>query len=79
MRSRVRSSVFMTTMVLLTMLVLSACSRTAPHPSAVSNGPARVGERAPTFTLPSAGGGPVSLSEFAGKKSVLLFFSMGPG
>jgi hypothetical protein len=33
---------------------------------------------APGFTLPSAGGGRVALSDFTGKP-VLLYFSMGPG
>jgi hypothetical protein len=37
------------------------------------------GDRAPTFTLPSASGGKVELSDFAGEKPVLLYFSMGPG
>lgn len=37
-----------------------------------------LGEQAPPFRLPSAGGEPVSLAEFRGK-SVLLYFSMGPG
>jgi hypothetical protein len=37
-----------------------------------------LGRRAPGFTLPSANGGRVALSDFAGKP-VLLYFSMGPG
>jgi peroxiredoxin Q/BCP len=37
-----------------------------------------VGDAAPAFTLESASGGPVSLSDYAGKP-VLLYFSMGPG
>jgi AhpC/TSA family protein len=37
------------------------------------------GDTAPAFSLPSAAGGNVSLSDFAGKKPVLLYFSMGPG
>ena len=37
-----------------------------------------LGRRAPSFTLPSASGGRVSLSDFTGKP-VLLYFSMGPG
>jgi cytochrome oxidase Cu insertion factor (SCO1/SenC/PrrC family) len=37
-----------------------------------------LGKRAPGFTLPSAGGGRVALSDFTGKP-VLLYFSMGPG
>jgi peroxiredoxin Q/BCP len=34
----------------------------------------RIGERAPDFTLPAADGRDVSLSEFRGKKVVVLFF-----
>lgn len=37
------------------------------------------GDRAPTFTLPSASGDNVALSDFAGAKPALLYFSMGPG
>jgi cytochrome oxidase Cu insertion factor (SCO1/SenC/PrrC family) len=37
-----------------------------------------LGRRAPGFTLPSASGGRVALSDFTGKP-VLLYFSMGPG
>jgi hypothetical protein len=33
-----------------------------------------VGEKAPDFTLPSTGGGEISLSQFRGKKLVLLEF-----
>lgn len=34
----------------------------------------RVGEPAPDFTLPSISGGPVTLSQFRGKKNVVLSF-----
>jgi hypothetical protein len=37
------------------------------------------GDRAPAFTLPSAAGEDVALSDFVGEKPVLLYFSMGPG
>ena len=37
------------------------------------------GDAAPAFSLPSVSGGNVELSDFAGKKPVLLYFSMGPG
>ncbi len=37
------------------------------------------GDLAPSFTLPSASGGKVAMSDFAAKKPVLLYFSMGPG
>ena len=33
-----------------------------------------IGDRAPAFTLPSTGGGPVSLGDFAGKPVVLVFY-----
>ncbi len=33
-----------------------------------------IGDRAPKFTLPSTTGKKISLSQFQGKKSVLLFF-----
>jgi cytochrome oxidase Cu insertion factor (SCO1/SenC/PrrC family) len=54
--------------------ILPAC-RGAPSPSEPAGG---LGRRAPSFTLPSAGGGRVALSDFTGKP-VLLYFSMGPG
>ena len=54
----------------------AACSQSQPAPPA--RGPVAVGARAPQFTLPSAGGGDVSLAGFSGKP-VLLYFSMGPG
>jgi hypothetical protein len=37
------------------------------------------GDEAPGFTLPSAAGGNVALSDFTGHRPVLLYFSMGPG
>lgn len=44
------------------------------------NGPLlEVDDAAPDFTLPNALGEEVSLSDFAGKQPVLLYFSMGPG
>jgi len=36
--------------------------------------PLEVGEKAPDFTLPSTVGEPISLSQFRGKKHVLLEF-----
>ena len=36
--------------------------------------PVEVGEKAPDFTLPSTLGEPISLSQFRGKKHVLLEF-----
>jgi cytochrome oxidase Cu insertion factor (SCO1/SenC/PrrC family) len=37
----------------------------------------RVGERAPDFTLPDASGRPVTLTEYRGKKPVVLVFYRG--
>jgi hypothetical protein len=37
------------------------------------------GDEAPRFTLASAAGGKVALSDFSETKPVLLYFSMGPG
>ena len=36
--------------------------------------PVKVGDTAPDFTLPSQSGEPVSLKDFIGKKSVVLYF-----
>ena len=36
--------------------------------------PAEVGEMAPDFTLPSTGDGDITLSQFRGKKHVILSF-----
>ena len=61
---------------LAALIVLAAsCGGTDPQDDA----PLSEGDRAPGFTLPSASGGTVGLSDFAGKKPVLLYFSMGPG
>jgi hypothetical protein len=79
MRQRLRSSVLRTSVLLLTTLVLGSCSRSESDQTSGGGGPVRVGQQAPMFTLPSAAGGQVSLSEFTGKKPALLFFSMGPG
>jgi len=55
-------------------LVLPACGG-SQSPSEPTGG---LGRRAPGFSLPSADGGRVGMSDFAGKP-VLLYFSMGPG
>jgi hypothetical protein len=39
----------------------------------------RTGEVAPEFSLLSADGGNLALTEFRGESPVLLYFSMGPG
>jgi hypothetical protein len=54
-------------------LFLSACASSRGGESLA------VGQRAPAFTLPSANGSTVSISEFRSKQAVLLYFSMGPG
>jgi peroxiredoxin Q/BCP len=37
----------------------------------------QVGDRAPDFSMPAANGGTVRLSDFAGKKSVVIFTYIG--
>lgn len=59
-------------------ILAAACTRDAGTPSQQQRGSVAVGDTAPVFRLKSAGGGPVSLSDYAGKP-VLLYFSMGPG
>jgi peroxiredoxin len=54
-------------------LALAGCKSTTPQPSL------QLGDPAPDFTLPSAQGGAVSLSEFVGKTNVLLYFNMAYG
>jgi peroxiredoxin len=51
----------------------------AAGPNRASSSPDMVPRPAPEFTLPSLDGRQVSLSEFAGKKNVLLFFNEGYG
>ena len=60
-------------------IAAAGCSRqeTLPTRQAQST-PIAVGDRAPSFSLRSASGGIVSLSDYA-RKPVLLYFSMGPG
>lgn len=41
--------------------------------------PLSEGDHAPAFSLPSVTGENVALSDFEGRKPVLLYFSMGPG
>ena len=55
----------------------TACSRGSAPPGRSTD--LRVGDTAPGFSLPSTGGGSVSLAQFRGHKPVLLYFSMGPG
>ncbi len=71
MRSRIWKS------AALWVVVLVACTRQETSTSEQPV-PVTVGDTAPAFSLSSAQGGAVSLSDFVGKP-VLLYFSMGPG
>ena len=51
-----------------------ACDGTSEEGASLAEG-----DRAPAFTLPSADGDKVALSDFVGAKPALLYFSMGPG
>lgn len=72
-----RRAVLFSVAVLLLPL-LAACNRPESDTPAGGEEELRVGETAPSFTLPSATGASVSLSDFKGTP-VLLYFSMGPG
>jgi hypothetical protein len=56
------------------LLIAASCGGNGTTPDAISEG-----DPAPPFSLPSAAGKTVRLSDFAGEKPVLLYFSMGPG
>lgn len=62
---------------LMLAVVLAGCEQGSPAGDG-GGGPIKVGEVAPGFSLPAAGGGEVSLADYRGS-SVLLYFSMGPG
>ncbi|MEX0985446.1 MAG: hypothetical protein WD096_10425 [Actinomycetota bacterium] len=59
-------------------LLVTSCSTGAPATSTPSQ-ELSVGDDAPDFTLPEAGGSSVSLTEKLGERPMLLYFSMGPG
>jgi cytochrome oxidase Cu insertion factor (SCO1/SenC/PrrC family) len=59
-------------------VLMAACGANEDTSAGGESSPISVGAVAPPFTLPSAEGGTVSSSDFAGKP-VLLYFSMGPG
>lgn len=58
-------------LILIALLVLAGCGQGA--------GGLKEGSPAPAFTLPTATGGTVSLSDYVGKQPVLLFFHMAAG
>jgi cytochrome oxidase Cu insertion factor (SCO1/SenC/PrrC family) len=59
------------------LLFAAACDGAAPREGDESF--LSEGDRAPDFTLPSASGEQVALTDFTNHKPVLLYFSMGPG
>lgn len=59
-------------------ILAAACTRDVATPSRQPERPISVGDTALAFTLESASGGAVSLSDYAGNP-VLLYVSMGPG
>lgn len=65
-------------MVAALALLLAAACDSAADPGADGSFLSE-GDRAPGFTLPSASGEQVALSDFTSRKPVLLYFSMGPG
>jgi hypothetical protein len=60
-------------------LLAASCDGRGSGAGIGDDAPLTEGDPAPAFSLPSVGGGNVELSDFAGKKPVLLYFSMGPG
>ena len=76
-----RGSVRLAIAVLAFALLAAACT-SAPESSGASDvggvEDVKVGDAAPSFTLPTSDGGNASLSDYQGQ-AVLLYFSMGPG
>lgn len=60
-------------------LLLVGCSGDANGPGDDRPEGPVVGSRAPGFSLEASEGDSVSLDDFAGRRPVLLYFSMGPG
>ena len=57
----------------LKLLVAAAALALAAHPANAL----QVGDKAPDFSLPSTSGSSVRLSDFAGNKSLVVFFYIG--
>ena len=76
-----RGTVRLAVGVLVFALLAVACT-SAPESSGGTEvgegGVVKVGDAAPSFTLPTADGGKASLSDYRGQ-AVPLYFSMGPG
>ena len=62
------------TLGLCVLVALSVIAVSAQQPPAAPKTPLKVGDKAPDFTLTDTGGQPVKLSDFRGKKNVLLAF-----
>jgi hypothetical protein len=60
-------------------LLAPSCDGRGSGAGIEDDAPLSEGDAAPVFSLPSVSGGNVELSDFVGKKPVLLYFSMGPG
>jgi hypothetical protein len=69
-----RLSIKSTTMVFFVLFLVSILAQACS-----SQGDLAVGDQAPGFTLPSATGVDVSLSDYTGEGPVLLFFHMAVG
>ena len=60
--------------VLLALILVATACQSNQGPSTL-----REGDEAPGFTLRSADGQRISLSDYRDERAVLLYFSMGPG
>lgn len=60
------------TILLITTVAMAASTLLAQPPAQHTN--LKVGDEAPDFTLPDTGNKPVKLSDFRGKKNVVLAF-----